>query len=185
MSIPEDKTRAERAARLRGSVAALVERSSYRQAAVVIKISVGALENFIKEKGVPQEKNLKKLEEWAAREGIDLSEGTAIHDSMRIREETPEDAVAVDWPDVSRLKPEAYDFYLKAVGEWTTKLGWTLETAAAAAHDFTAFLRADSTLSSSGPGKVDLPESEQLVALSSLKPLIEKHYGRGGAGGRR
>lgn len=61
-------TRAERADRLRDAVHQLVEGSSWRQAAEVTGVSVGALQNLVSG-SVPHEKTLSALEDWAVRTG--------------------------------------------------------------------------------------------------------------------
>jgi transcriptional regulator with XRE-family HTH domain len=63
------ETRADRAERLRDAVKDLVERSSWRQAAGVTEVSVGALRNFLSG-STPQETTMQALEDWAVQAGI-------------------------------------------------------------------------------------------------------------------
>lgn len=69
MSSTTAETRTERADRLRDAVQELVDRSSWRQAADVAQVSVGALRSFLGG-GVPQEATLEALEAWAQRAGV-------------------------------------------------------------------------------------------------------------------
>lgn len=112
----------------------------------------------------------------------ELSEGGSSLEPMRIREETPEDAVEHQLPDVSYLKPRARAFYHRTLGEWYDK--WTSETVAAAVRAWTAYFRAESTLYSKGAGRPQLTEEEQMMVLEGMKPEIEDVFGRPG-GGRR
>lgn len=62
------KTRSERANLLRKHVRDLVEDSSFRQAAAVIGVSVGAIRSLL-DGGTPLEHTLELLESWATRSG--------------------------------------------------------------------------------------------------------------------
>lgn len=107
-----------------------------------------------------------------------VSEGATKIEPMRAREESPEDAVADDLPDVSYLKPKARAFYFKTLGEWYDQ--WTSETVAGAARELTAYFRGERTLSLTGMGRPQLTEEEQMMVLEGMKPEVEKDMKRRG-----
>lgn len=69
MSSTPSETRAQRADRLRKPIQDLASQSSWRQAAEVVGLSVGALRNLAAG-GVPHESTLQAFEAWAERAGI-------------------------------------------------------------------------------------------------------------------
>lgn len=100
------------------------------------------------------------------------------------REETPEEAIAVDWPNVSYLKDKAREEYERLLGQYLTR-GWTSEIIAAAAHELTSFFRGENILHQADRSRPELTEEDQLLVLRAEAERIEKRYGRRGPAPRR
>lgn len=99
-------------------------------------------------------------------------------------EESPEDAVAIDWPDVSFLEPEAKAEYDRILGDYLTR-GWRPETIAAAARELTAFFRGENVLNQGGSSRRELSAEDQILVLRAEAATIERVYGPRGPEFRR
>lgn len=94
-------------------------------------------------------------------------------------EETPEEAVAANMPDVSFLKPRAREIYDRAVGSYVTRR-WPQPILERASWDLVNYIMGANTLRSSGPGRPELTEEEQCMVLERTVVHVEKAYGPNG-----
>lgn len=95
-------------------------------------------------------------------------------------EETPEQAVETNFPDVSFLKPRARAIYDRAVGSYLTRK-WPQPIIERAAWDLVNYIIGANTLRSKGPGKPELTEEEQVWVLEDSVEHVERAYGPNGA----
>lgn len=106
-------------------------------------------------------------------------------DAARDVGESPEDAARIggamepeddiDLPDVSYLHPAARAIFDERVGSYVTR-GWPGQIISQAARELVAAIVGGNTVRSSGPGKVELSEDEQIMVLRGISPHIEKAY---------
>lgn len=119
----------------------------------------------------PEGENLEKL---AGVLGVDtdfLVRGPA--------EETPEQAVAGNMPDVSFLYPRARAIYDRAVGSYLTRR-WPQPIIERAAWDLVNYIIGANTLRTAGPGRPELTEEEQVMVLEKNVERVERAYGPNG-----
>lgn len=127
----------------------------------------------------------KSLSRWRAGERNALWEETRRKLEEFLRrggtvEETPEEAVAANMPDVSFLKPRARAIYDRAVGSYLTR-NWPQPIIERAAWDLVNYIIGANTLRSKGPGMPELTEEEQVWVLEDSMEHIERAYGPNGA----
>lgn len=94
-------------------------------------------------------------------------------------EETPEQAVAANMPNVSYLLPRARAIYDRAVGSYMTR-GWPPPIIERAARELVAYIEGANTLRSKGPGRPELTEEEQVWVLEDGVEEVERAYGPNG-----
>ncbi len=99
-------------------------------------------------------------------------------------QETPEEAVAIDMPRVSYLKPEAEALYRQYLGEFV-EYGWTREILADAAHELVRHFELENQLNSGGPGRPAYSVEQQLMILRTARQRIGPDFGGTGRGRRR
>jgi hypothetical protein len=135
------------------------------------------LHEFVERESVPQEKNLARLEAYARSQTTkaEWAEMQRAHE-----EETPEQAVSATMPDVSFLKPRARAIYDRAVGSYLTR-GWPQPIIERAAWDLVNYIIGANTLRSSGAGRPELTEDEQVMVLERTREHVERAYGPNGA----
>lgn len=84
-----------------------------------------------------------------------------------------------DLPDVSFLKPRAREIYDRAVGSYLTR-HWPAPVIEQAAWDLIKYIEGANIYRSSGPGKPDLNEEEQVQVIEKAREKVEKAYGPNG-----
>lgn len=105
-----------------------------------------------------------------------------VYDSVpptQHEEESPEQAVAGNMPDVRFLHPRAREIYDRAVGSYVTRR-WPPPIVERAAWDLVNYIIGANSLRSAGPGRPELTEEEQCMVLERTVERVERAYGPNG-----
>lgn len=125
----------------------------------------------------------ERLEQIAELVGEDVTELFGnLRRAARSQEETPEQAVALTFPDASDLGSRAREFYNRKLGEWVQR--WSLPVAVRAANDLLLPFRGANTMRKVGVQIPALTEEQQLMVLEGQAEDVQEAYDEAGARGR-
>lgn len=153
--------------RLRG------ERITQQRLAALVGVHTATVTAWEIGKQWPEGENLLRLAEQ-----LDVPTSFLVGE-VGAAEETAEQVLAPDLPDVSFLKPKARAIYDAAVGSYLTRR-WPAPIIERAAWDLTNYIRGANSLRSEGTGRPELTEEEQCMVLERAREHVERAYGPSG-----